>query len=106
MDGQNSYWVPFNLLREFNTYPVHVGELLVEFIVCWGYKPRAITYSPHVIISLQDAKEWDKLKCWICIIWIMWLEDSETKEEDLEHVMLSLFHQQPAALQKPEERMC
>ena len=63
MDGQNSYWVPFNLLREFNTYPVHVGELLVEFIVCWGYKSRAITYSPHVIISLQDAKEWDKLKC-------------------------------------------
>jgi len=81
-------------------------ELLVKLIVHWGwgYQLRAGMYNPHIIISLQDAKEWDKLKCWICIVWIVWPEDSET-QDDLEHVMLSLFHQQPAALQKLEEWM-
>jgi len=56
------------------------------------------------MVFLQDAKEWDKLACWISVVWMIWPpEDGGATEEDLENVMLSLLHQQPGALQKVEE---
>ena len=81
-------------------------ELLVGLIAHWSRWLRTSTYSPHIMISLQDAKEWDKLTCWIGVVWMVWPPESgRTTKEDLEHVMLSLFHQQPGALQKLEEHM-
>ena len=82
-------------------------ELLVEFVVS---EPHAFIgeFSPHLMISLQGANEWDKLECWMGFIWIMWSlgaemdEDLET-DEKLEHVTLSLFQQRPGAVQKLEQ---
>ena len=46
-------------------------ELLVELTIYWSYWLRASTYSPHVMISLKDAEEWDKLRCWISVVCIV-----------------------------------
>jgi len=81
-------------------------ELLADIAVYWSDELRAHTYSPQVMIFLQDAREWDKLNCWVSVVWMMWPpEGGKTTEEDLEHAMLSLFHQKPGALQKLKEQM-
>jgi len=81
-------------------------ELLVEAITLWPSWQGVQTYNPQIMISLLDAKEWDRLKCWISVVWMAWPpEDGETTREDFEYAMLSLFHQQPGALQKLEEQM-
>ena len=82
-------------------------ELLVEFVVS---TPHVVTgeFNPHLMTSLEDTEEWDKLECWMGFIWIMWSlgaemdEDLET-DEKLEHVTLSLFQQRPGAVQKLEQ---
>ena len=81
-------------------------ELLAEFAVYLSHELGAHTYSPQFMISLWDAREWDKLNFWVSIVWMVWPpEGGKTTEEDLEHVMLSLLHQQSGALQKLEEQM-
>jgi hypothetical protein len=80
-------------------------ELLVELVIPW-VNPEDWTYSPHTITSLEASKEWDKLECWLAVVWMVWPpEKGETTEEDLEHVMLSLAHQQPGAIQKLKQWM-
>ena len=81
-------------------------ELLAELTAYWSGGLEAQAYNPQIMISLQNAKEWDKLKCWVSIMWLVWPpEGGKTTEEDFENVMLSLFHQQPSILQKLEEQM-
>jgi len=81
-------------------------EFLVELAAYWSDELEAQAYNPQIMISLQDAQEWDKLKCWVSVMWLVWPPGcGQTTEEDLENVMLSLFHQQPGALQKLEEQM-
>jgi len=81
-------------------------ELLVELAIHQTFWLGAQNYNPQIMISLQDAREWDKLKCWISAVWMLWPpEGGKTTGEDLEHAMVSLFHQQPGALQKLEEQM-
>jgi hypothetical protein len=64
------------------------------------------TYNPHTMTSLEASKEWDKLECWMGVVWMIWPpEKGETTEEVLECVMLSLFHQWPGAIQKLKQRM-
>jgi len=81
-------------------------KLLAELAAYWSDELGAGTYNPHIMKSLQDAKEWDKLKCWISVVWMVWPpEGGQTMEKDLENVMLSLVHQQPGALQKLKDQM-
>lgn len=78
----------------------------MELVAYYSDELRDITYIPHIMLSLEDKQEWDKLECWITIVWMVWPPESGgTKEEDLKHVMLLLFYQQPGALQKLEEQM-
>jgi len=79
---------------------------LVGCAAYWSDELETSTYSPDTMVFLVDAKEWDKLKCWVTIVWLVWPpEGGKTTEEDLENVMFSLFHQQPGALQELEEKM-
>ena len=79
---------------------------LVERVAYRSDVLETSTYSPDIMVFLVDAKEWDKLKCWITIVWQVWPpEGGQTTEEDLENTMFSLFHQQPGALQELEEEM-
>jgi hypothetical protein len=85
--------------------PHQYWELLVELVVLWYYKDNW-TYIPHIMASLEAFKEWDKLECWMAVVWIAWPpEKGETTEEDLEHVMLSLAHQRPGTIQKLKQWM-
>jgi len=81
-------------------------KLVVGRAAYWSDELGTSTYSPYTMVSLVDAKEWDKLKCWITIVWLVWPpEGGETTEKDLENVMFSLFHQQPGTLQELEEEI-
>jgi len=81
-------------------------RLLVNRAAYWSGELEAGTYSPHPMVLLEGAKEWNKLKYWIITVWLVWPpEGGETTEEDLENVMLSLFYQQPSILQELEEEI-
>ena len=81
-------------------------ELLVMLAVSHSWALEDNTYSPHPMISLKEAEEWDKLECWIGVVWMSWPPEwGETTKEDLGPVTLSLFHQQPGAVQKLEKWM-
>jgi len=76
-------------------------ELLVELIVslpwCLGSK---VTRGLSVAESLVEAQEWDKLKCWIGVVWMSLPRVEGRPEEDLENPMVLLFRQRPGAAQK------
>ena len=73
-------------------------ELLVELIPqTWGV---GAAYNPQVVASLLDGEEWDKLECWIGVIWMAWPPETDEMVEDLRRVMVSLFRQRPGAAEK------
>lgn len=84
-------------------------ELLVELLLSDRLLlARNYIHDPNIMISLRKDEAWEKLECWIGIVWIVWIpQDGRVTEEykDLEDVMLSLFHQQPSAIQKLEQWM-
>jgi len=76
-------------------------DLLVEFTIFYLQYLEDITYSPHVMASLKEVGEWDKLECWIGIVWMLYPpEGGKTEEEELRHTTLSLFHKKPDAIHK------
>ena len=85
----------------------HYWDLLVELAIIASQWPELYpTYNPWVTRFLKDAQEWDKLKCWLGVVWMVWPpKGDETMEKDLECGMLSLFHQQPSAIQKLQQWM-
>ena len=82
-------------------------EQLAEFVTSWQFRGAdGITYNPCTIESLEGNGEWDKLKCWLCIVWVVWPpEGDQTTEENLEHTMLSLSHHIPGTIQELEEQL-
>ena len=82
----------------------HYWHLLVELVIFHASWIEPPTYNPQIITFLKDAQEWDKLECWVGVVWMLWPpEDNETMEKHLECEMLSLFHQQPGAVQRLEQ---
>lgn len=78
-------------------------ELLVELAISDGFSAKLGGYSPyaHIIESLEGAKEWDKLECWICVVWVLWNPgSSDARATNLESATLSLFRRRPGAIQK------
>ena len=61
--------------------------------------------SLQIMTSLTEAKEWDKLECWVGIVWMLLPEGLNPGEGDLGHLMTSLFRQRPGAVQELEQRM-
>ena len=81
-------------------------EWLIRLAAFWSPElADGTTYNPHTIGSLGDNGEWDRLKCWLCVVWMVWPPKSDQTIEDLEHVMLSLCHQRPGAIQELEENL-
>ena len=78
---------------------------LVKVAFCrWELGGRS--YSPQTTVFLEVAEEWQKLECWLGVVWMMWPpEDGKTSEEELEHAMSLLSHQQPGSIQKLEKLM-
>ena len=78
-------------------------ELLVELSLSYDGNRQGLTnYDPQVMISLQDAQEWDRLACWICFVWMEWSLRPDETLGDLEHGTALLFRQRPDTIQKLE----
>ena len=57
-----------------------------------------------VATSLMDAEEWDKLKCWMSIFWMVWPVEAHEVTKELEDVMEALEKHRPGAVRKQMER--
>ena len=70
-------------------------ELMEMLAPSWSFELAGeATYNPHTIVSLEGSGEWDKLKCWLCVVWVVWPpEGDQMTEKNLEQVMLSLSYQ-------------
>ena len=68
-------------------------------------RERIPTYTPQVMASLLETREWEKLECWMGVVWMVWRPETDATMEDIEHAMISLFRQRPAAVQKLTQRM-
>jgi len=84
--------------------PHQYWEWLVESLVSWGN----VSLSPYTMTLLEDTKEWDKLECWMGMVWVLWSKgatmDQELEtDEKLDRITLSLFQQRPGAVQKLEQ---
>lgn len=94
-----------------------VWELLVELAILvprgsvsfakgWPVTESVeFVYDSHVVESLVESQEWDKLECWMSFVWTEWPPKIDETAEDLEHAMVSLFRRRPSAAQKLEQRM-
>lgn len=81
-------------------------ELLVEFATLLTHALRKIPYSPQTATFLTEAQEWRKLECWMGTVWMVWPPEADgIAEEDLSHLVLSLFRQRPLAAQRLEQWM-
>jgi hypothetical protein len=82
-------------------------EQFVNLACYWAPElAESTTYNPHTMASLEGDGEWDKLECWLCVVWMMWSpEGGKTTEEDLEHVMFSLSSQRPGAIQEFKRKL-
>ena len=76
-------------------------ELLVERTILGSKWLRYEAYDEHAHImeSLEDAEEWDRLECWIGFLWVSW---GPVVVVNLESVTLLLFCQQPGGILKVE----
>ena len=84
-------------------------ELLVELPTSNFVQERLqdrLIYNPRIMTQLINAQEWDKLECWMGIIWMVWPPGAGVMaEEDLDRSMVLLFRQRPGASQKLERWM-
>ena len=82
--------------------PHKYWETLVELAVSYPWLLEGgNNYSPHTMVSLEDAEEWEKLECWMGIVWMVWPPGcGKTTKEDLQHITLLLVHQRPGVIQK------
>jgi len=110
--GQQIQW-PLLLLgiTQFSEAAQHLSHhywvLLVELTILYSFwlEPHP-TYNPQVMTSLKDAQDWDKLECWMGVVWMIWPpKDDEPMEKELECGMLLLFQQQPGAIKKLQQWM-
>jgi len=88
--------------------PHQYWELLVELVALSPLELPLNAFELHVRTSLEDTQEWDKLECWMGMIWIIrsaggGMDGELGTEEELERVTQALFQQRPGAIQKLEQ---
>jgi len=91
-------------------------ELLAELILVleswrlrvdpvYGRLGPDLARSLQIITCLTEAKEWNKLECWVGVVWMLLPKELDPGEWDLGHSMTLLFRQRPGAVQKLEQWM-
>jgi len=81
-------------------------ELLVEFSLSGSLRPGGMTWDPDITKNLESNREWEKLECWMGIVWMLWPpETGITTEADLRCVSLSLYRQRPGSVWKLGRRL-
>ena len=74
-------------------------ELLVDLTISKSEEIH-VTYAPQVMGSLLESQEWDKLECWIGVVWMVWPPEARETTEGIKCAMVSLFRCRPGAAQK------
>ena len=86
--------------------PYSYWELLAELASLGPWELEDSAYDPRLMTYLDDAGEWEKLGCWVGVVWMAWPPgDDVPTEGDLERATLSLSRQRPDAIQKLEQWM-
>ena len=81
-------------------------RLLGELTISCSWMLGANSWSSHVTTLLEGGQEWDKLECWMGVIWMLWPpKTGGAAEEDIERVMLLLFRRRPDAIRKLTQRI-
>jgi hypothetical protein len=98
-------WMPILLAaiqspEGIQSLSIRSWELLAELTKSWQSGLEDSVYDPQVTASLLEAQEWEKLECWMGVVWMAWPPQTDATTGDLEHVMLLLFRQRPGAVQK------
>ena len=75
-------------------------ELLVELSISVSQNLTGIARKRHIMYSLADEAEWDKLECWIGVIWMVWPPVGRNSAGDLERVTRLLFRELPGSIQR------
>lgn len=75
-------------------------KLLVELTVKYRWDFENTIFIPDVTSTLLKAQEWDKLECYMGIVWVHWPEETDNIPQDLKHAMELLFHHRPGAAKK------
>ena len=75
-------------------------ELLVELAIKSPSSEGYAAYGSQLIASLLGAQEWDKLECWIGVVWVRFPPKTEGETKDLKCAMISVFRHRPGAAQK------
>ena len=79
---------------------VHSWELLVELITFFPRESEDVVRGPHVANSLLETQGWDKLECWMGIVWMTLPLEVDDAGEGLNCPMASLFYRRPGAICK------
>lgn len=88
--------------KEAQDLAIQSWELLAE-LATKGYF-RGATYNPGVATSLVGAGMWDKLECWLGIVWVAWPQELGSVAEGLEDAMKALEKERRGALRERMER--
>jgi len=59
--------------------------------------------ATQIMTSLERAEEWDKLACWLGVIWSSCPPETDKTTEELERAMQSLSRQRPGTIQELEQ---
>ena len=98
-----SRWARILLATIHSPEGIHLSqpywEFLTELTIFGRWLPES---RPQIMTSLEDAREWEKLECWVDIVWMLWPSEPSGTEE-LERVTLSLFRQRPSAIPRLEQ---
>ena len=80
---------------------IHSWKLLVELATEWTRisEDEEPEYASRITNHLLEAEEWDKLECWVALVWMTWPPEIEDAAED-RVAMEWLFRQRPSAVQE------
>ena len=67
---------------------------------------EGVTYNPDVATSLVNGEEWDKLECWMGIVWMAWPREPGNVASELKVGMESLEKERPGSLRNWMEQWC
>ena len=88
--------------EEARRLDIQSWELLAELVTIW--RSPSSTYNPDVSTFLVDGKEWDKLECWMSVVWMAWPPEPGNVVKELEDVMELLEKERPGAVRKRMDR--
>lgn len=80
---------------------IQAWEFLVKVAISypWAFE-NVTTYDPRVTDLLLGGQEWEKLECWLGVVWLAWVPETDRGIEDIRSATNLLFRQKPEAIRR------